>query len=414
MLDEIVYLIQENETFDRNLRALAAMAKHQITDTPASSSSSTASASAAAAAAAAKLEMSRKALGLSPAANAVTGSNSASSTASSGAATANASSLDLVHVTKLNESVQELISHYCSLEEWFLFQNVQKAIVLDERESEQSLVSTVVDDIFYVFKKCARRAFHTGSGIAICTMINHLNGVLVKHVREVLEAMCAETIAASKHMISFATPKGAALPGGVGGSGSDSKSGAAGTVSPASTKSGAGGKAGDGSAAGGGGGGGSGVAIDMFTIANNMALAASHMVTLQRFLLKQFESAFTQHESKRMIKHAVDEMVEVSSKLAGVARGGVTAILNVMRPTFQPLVDEFTKSNYELPPPDYGAGGGGAGGGGGAPESTEQYIPRLVDGINSEFVVLKHKFSDSNYTYFVTSVAAFVVGRIEL
>ncbi len=53
-------------------------------------------------------------------------------------------SLDLLHVSKLNEAVQELVSHYIALEEYCMFQNVQKAIQIDERENDAAQVSTMV------------------------------------------------------------------------------------------------------------------------------------------------------------------------------------------------------------------------------------------------------------------------------
>ena len=99
--------------------------------------------------------------------------------------------------------MQELIGSYIMMEEYFMKEMVVKvttscqtvrkistfvfiqAVDMDTSD-DSSLTSSMVDDAFFIVKKCVRRALSSSSVDGVCAMLNHANSVLEEHFREVL------------------------------------------------------------------------------------------------------------------------------------------------------------------------------------------------------------------------------------
>ncbi|KAM7424057.1 hypothetical protein PAMA_000427 [Pampus argenteus] len=85
----------------------------------------------------------------------------------------------------LSRTMQELIGYYVPMEEYYMRESVNKAVTMDTYEKGQ-LTSSMVDDCFYIVKKCISRALSSSSIDCLCAMINHANSVLESDFREVL------------------------------------------------------------------------------------------------------------------------------------------------------------------------------------------------------------------------------------
>ncbi|XP_054245663.1 conserved oligomeric Golgi complex subunit 4 isoform X2 [Indicator indicator] len=85
----------------------------------------------------------------------------------------------------LSCTMQELIGYYITMEEYFMRETVNKAVAMDSYEKGQ-LTSSVVDDVFYIVKKCIGRALSSSSIDCLCAMINHSTTELESDFREVL------------------------------------------------------------------------------------------------------------------------------------------------------------------------------------------------------------------------------------
>ncbi|KAK3086090.1 hypothetical protein FSP39_013397 [Pinctada imbricata] len=85
----------------------------------------------------------------------------------------------------LSRLMQEIIGSYIMLEEHFMREMVLKAVAMDSTESS-SQTSSMVDDTFYVVKKCTRRALSSSSVDGVCAMLNLACTVLEQDFREVL------------------------------------------------------------------------------------------------------------------------------------------------------------------------------------------------------------------------------------
>ncbi|XP_047220119.1 conserved oligomeric Golgi complex subunit 4 [Girardinichthys multiradiatus] len=85
----------------------------------------------------------------------------------------------------LSTMIQELIGYYIPMEEYYMRESVNKAVTMDTYEKGQ-LTSSMVDDCFYIVKKCISRALSSSSIDCLCAMINHANSLLESDFREVL------------------------------------------------------------------------------------------------------------------------------------------------------------------------------------------------------------------------------------
>ncbi|XP_053558246.1 conserved oligomeric Golgi complex subunit 4 isoform X2 [Bombina bombina] len=95
-------------------------------------------------------------------------------------------SLDkLLKLCLLSRSVQELIGYYITMEEFYMRESVNKAVAMDTFERGQ-LTSSMVDDVFYIVKKCIGRALSSSSIDCLCAMINLSTTMLESDFREVL------------------------------------------------------------------------------------------------------------------------------------------------------------------------------------------------------------------------------------
>ncbi|KAG8437298.1 hypothetical protein GDO86_008124 [Hymenochirus boettgeri] len=85
----------------------------------------------------------------------------------------------------LSCSMQELIGYYITMEEFYMRESVNKAVAMDTCERGQ-LISSMVDDVFYIVKKCIGRSLSSSSIDCLCAMINLSTTMLESDFREVL------------------------------------------------------------------------------------------------------------------------------------------------------------------------------------------------------------------------------------
>lgn len=68
--------------------------------------------------------------------------------------------------------MQELISTYLQFERYFMEESVLKAISLDLYEAGQQN-SSMIDDVFFIVRKCIRRSIGTQSFDGVCAVVNN-------------------------------------------------------------------------------------------------------------------------------------------------------------------------------------------------------------------------------------------------
>jgi hypothetical protein len=77
---------------------------------------------------------------------------------------------------ELSHLNQEVGGIYVMLEQFYMNESSKKAIVMDQIDIDPSyscLISSMLDDIFFIIKKCTKRAVSTKSNEVFCAIINH-------------------------------------------------------------------------------------------------------------------------------------------------------------------------------------------------------------------------------------------------
>merc|ERR1719383_33105 len=96
---------------------------------------------------------------------------------------------DVIEKSELCRTMQEVIGHYVLMEEYFMRISVAKAEALDSIDEDLSqTTSSMVDDVFFIIKKCLRRALSSGSADVTCAMLNHVTAILDEEYHDILKA----------------------------------------------------------------------------------------------------------------------------------------------------------------------------------------------------------------------------------
>ena len=87
---------------------------------------------------------------------------------------------NFVRNCELSRLMQEISGHYVLIEEYFLKESMMKAIELDEEQDPETntISSNMLDDVFFIVKKCIRRACSSGNMDVLCAVINHTIALL--------------------------------------------------------------------------------------------------------------------------------------------------------------------------------------------------------------------------------------------
>lgn len=76
--------------------------------------------------------------------------------------------------SKLCCAVQELMGKYLEMERYYMEQSIGKAMMMDTIEGEgDALTSSMVDDVFFIVRKCVIRSLRSGSLDVLCAVINN-------------------------------------------------------------------------------------------------------------------------------------------------------------------------------------------------------------------------------------------------
>uniref|UniRef100_A0A0N4ZA26 Conserved oligomeric Golgi complex subunit 4 n=1 Tax=Parastrongyloides trichosuri TaxID=131310 RepID=A0A0N4ZA26_PARTI len=98
---------------------------------------------------------------------------------------------DLCHRSKLSEEMQSLMGEYVLMEQYYMTESVKKAIEFDNIE-ENSVVSSIVDDVFFIVRKSVRRSITSTSVDCICALLNNATTLLeieyCEHLNKIIKA----------------------------------------------------------------------------------------------------------------------------------------------------------------------------------------------------------------------------------
>ncbi|XP_070985575.1 conserved oligomeric Golgi complex subunit 4-like isoform X2 [Oncorhynchus clarkii lewisi] len=225
----------------------------------------------------------------------------------------------------LGQLMQELIGYYIPMEEYYMRETVSKAVAMDTNEKGQ-LTSSMVDDCFYIVKKCISRALSSSSIDCLCAMINHSTSVLESDFREVLynklrQGFPATTLQDIQRGVSSAV-----------------------SLMQSSLQQGKFNNLGIDSAE---------VAKAAFLVTlNNVEVCSENITTLKRNLESDCSKLFTQGAGsgeQAKIDSCLSDMVNTSSKFKDLLQEGLTELnTTAIKPQVKPWISSFLSISHNI------------------------------------------------------------------
>ncbi|KAI6238026.1 Component of oligomeric Golgi complex 4 [Aphelenchoides fujianensis] len=121
----------------------------------------------------------------------------------------------LLNRSLLSTKMQEILGKYVLMEQYYMQESVQKAIEMEDVE-EGALTSSLLDDAFFIVRKCIRRSITSSSVDCVCAMLNngctvletdffgHLNRVIKASVLSSRQLMTDPLVQAGYPAVGFA------------------------------------------------------------------------------------------------------------------------------------------------------------------------------------------------------------------
>jgi hypothetical protein len=350
--------------------------------------------------------------------------------------------IEMLAVNPLIESIQELLGHYISLEEYYMIANVAKAIELDHTnqlnnhnqnnnnndeldelitqqatqstsnslqfnlnnslptgigiinstagvstvflyEFHNSLSTSLVDDVFYILKKCCERAFNTYSASSACAIVNHINNILARDYREIYDSFA--TFYANRYIKSLTTNSTvnniATLLNSINSNNT--------LVQSYQQRK---------------------LADDrqLILISNNIELSINNIATLKAHLEEEFDAVFnnqsnnTNQPTSIMIKHCLADLSETRKLFCSSQSKLIQLIVQSELISIKPPLDNYSNVDYELKELNYSER-----------ELQDPYILALIGVIQRDILPLSECLTLNNFILLLQNLIDWLVGRIE-
>ncbi|KAG0501331.1 hypothetical protein HPP92_001403 [Vanilla planifolia] len=248
--------------------------------------------------------------------------------------------------------VQDLIGFYVILEEFFMVENVRKAIHIDEHVPD-SLTTSMVDDVFYVLQSCCRRTISTGSINSVLALLSGAINLLTNEYQEALQMKMREPNIGAKLFL-----------GGVG----VQKTGA-----------------------------------EIATALNNMDVSVEYALKLRHEIEEQCAEVFPVHTDREKVKSCLSELGDISSGFKRILVSGLEQLMASVSPRIRPVLDSVATISYELTDTEYEEN-----------EVNDPWVQKLLHAVVANISWLQPLMTSNNYDSFVHLVIDFIVKRLDV
>ncbi|KAJ7280500.1 hypothetical protein O6H91_Y371800 [Diphasiastrum complanatum] len=249
-------------------------------------------------------------------------------------------------------SVQELIGHYIILEEFFMVENVKKAIKIDEVVPD-ALTTSMVDDVFFVLQSCCRRAVCTMNVQSVLAVLNCGINLLNNEFKEALLRKIREPNLASRLFLG-----GAGVP----------KTGS-----------------------------------EISTALNNADISAEYAIKLRHEIEEQCNEAFPAPADREKLKSCLTELGETNAALRQILNVGLEQLANSITPRLRSMLDIVSTVNYELTETQYAEN-----------EVSDPWVQKMLHAVEINVTWLQPFLTTNNYDSLVHLIIDFIVKRIEV
>ncbi|XP_037959920.1 conserved oligomeric Golgi complex subunit 4 isoform X2 [Teleopsis dalmanni] len=275
-------------------------------------------------------------------------------------------------ITKSDSSrqMQELLATYLLFERYFMEESVLKAIALDTYELGQQC-SSMVDDIFFLLRKCIRRSLKTQSINGVCAVINNaatcLDGDFVNALKAPLKVGYPSgyiDLAQAYNAIQSSLQQG--------------------KLQSNDTDK----------------------ARNNFIVQlNNADISTIYIETLWKTMENEINAAFPGITAveRQIIDSCISELKTVRDTLKACVDFGMQQLRSsAIKPRLNPWIDQFLNYNHYLTEEELAAYEAG--------ETFVQYLIVQIDGL---FNLFKNSLSPRNYDALVSILATEVTSRLE-
>ncbi|KAH9614151.1 hypothetical protein KSS87_011159 [Heliosperma pusillum] len=248
--------------------------------------------------------------------------------------------------------VQDITGFYVILEEFFMVENVRKAINIDEHVSD-SLTTSMVDDVFYVLQSCCRRAVSTSNINSVVAVLSGATNLLSNEYLEALQQKTREPNLGAKLFL-----------GGVG-------------VQKTGT--------------------------EIATALNNMDVSSEYVLKLRHEIEEQCVEVFPAPGDREKVKSCVSELGEMSNTFKQALNAGMEQLVATVTPRIRPILDTVATISYELSEAEYADN-----------EVNDPWVQRLLYAVETNAAWLQPVMTANNYDVFVHLIIDFIVKRLEV
>ncbi|PKA60038.1 Conserved oligomeric Golgi complex subunit 4 [Apostasia shenzhenica] len=251
-----------------------------------------------------------------------------------------------------NRVVQDLTGFYVILEEFFMVENVRKAISIDEQVPD-SLTTSMVDDAFYVLQSCCRRAISTASINSVFAVLSGAMNLLTNEYQEALQQKMREPNLGAKLFL--------------------------------------------------GGAGVQKTGTDIATALNNMDVSAEYVMKLRHEIEEQCAQVFPAPGDREKVKSCLSELGDISGALKQIMNSGLEQLMSSVSPRIRPVLDAVATVTYELSDAEYEEN-----------EINDPWIQKLLHVAEANVVWLQPSMTSNSYDLLINLAIDFIAKRLEV
>ena len=280
--------------------------------------------------------------------------------------------MNAIRMSPYQRRVQELASCYASLEERSMVDSVRRAIAIDEHQTDVgALISSMVDDSFFLLQKSATRALNTQSIQCVCATFNHVGNILANEFRKALELKIR---GASSGLLSF-NPLDNPRAQGLGAATAKDSQDDTENANLAAERAGA---------------------------INDAEVSGEYVGKLRKNLEEAAVALFSASSDRERIKSCLGDLSETATAFRQIALSSLHSVSNGIFSRVRPALESLAASSYVLSEAEYADN-----------EMKDPWLQRLISSIVTIVQWLQPLLVPSAFENLVQIIVDSVVSRLE-
>ena len=223
--------------------------------------------------------------------------------------------------SELSRAVQELMSHYVVIEEYYMIESIKKAVKMNELTPD-GLTSSMIDYIFFILQKCTTRSLSTLDTNSVCAVLNIVTGTLTD-LKSLLSLFLSESAKMNSFSNFFANNF------------SNISSGTSASDHHHLTSN-----------------------IDFFIHLNNLDVASEFILRLKVNIETQASQFFQAPKDVEKIRSCLVELTSISKSFKSVLLSNLETIASSITPSLNHILKTFSAMDYNQSDADLYEGNG--------------------------------------------------------